>query len=106
MKYTVVERAAEAASEKAVTPKKLYVEEEGTIVHITLKPEAHLPSHETPVNVVFYVVEGEIRIDIGEESEVFGPDSMVESPKNIPHALTNAGSGKTARILVIKMPSP
>ncbi len=106
MKYTIVDRAAEASSEKGVNPNRLYVEEEGTMVHITLKPEAHLPAHETPVNVVFYVLEGEIRIDIGDESEVFGPDSMVESPKDIPHALTNASSEKTARILVIKMPSP
>ena len=106
MRYRNIEVKEASALENGVNPERIYVEEEGTIVHITLKPEAHLPSHRTPVNVVFYVVEGSIRIDIGEESQVFTKDQMIESPKDIPHALTNTSADRIARILVIKMPSP
>jgi quercetin dioxygenase-like cupin family protein len=105
MKYTIIDKAKEAASGKEVNPRRLYVEEEGTVAYITLKPNAVLSSHKTPENVVFYVLEGSIKIDIGEQSQVFKTDSMVESPKEIPHGLTNASSEEIARILGIKFPS-
>ena len=106
MEYKTIEVKEPDQLEKEVNPERIYVAQEGTIVHITLKPGATLPSHKTPVNVVFYVLEGAIQIDIGDESKVFTPNQMIESPKEIPHALTNADSESIARILVIKMPSP
>jgi quercetin dioxygenase-like cupin family protein len=103
MKYTVLDRNAELSG-KDVQPNRLYVEDDGTLAHIALKPNAVLPAHQSPENVLFYVLEGSIRIDIGEESQVFDAETMVESPSNIPHALTNASGEKDARILVIKLP--
>lgn len=84
---------------------KIYSAPEGEVVHIRFEPGAHLKAHKTPVNVVFYVVEGTATIQIGEESQDFATDTLIESPKDIPHAITNNGSG-TLRILVIKMPKP
>ncbi|HRY84791.1 MAG TPA: cupin domain-containing protein [Candidatus Cloacimonadota bacterium] len=84
---------------------KLYSQPEGELVHIRFEPGAHLKAHKTPVNVVFYVVEGTATIQIGEETADFAPDNMIESPKDIPHAITNNGSG-ILRVLVIKMPKP
>lgn len=84
---------------------KLYSAPEGEIVQINFEPGAHLPAHKTPVNVCFYVVEGTASLQIGDESQDFGAGSLVESPKDIPHAVTNPGEG-LLRILVIKMPKP
>lgn len=84
---------------------KLYSQPEGEIVHLVLKPGAHLKAHKTPVNVLFYVLEGEATLEIGDETQTFPQDSAVDSPKDIPHAVTNNGGGDL-RLLVIKMPKP
>ncbi len=106
MRHITIETAQLAENEKAVAPLKIYDHEEGAIVHLTLKPDAVLPAHKTPVNVAFYVLEGSISIEIGDEAQVFTPDMLIESPKDIPHALTNISSDAIARTLVIKMPRP
>ncbi len=106
MEYKTIDISDPTELVKAVNPEKIYVKEEGTIVHITLKPEGHLAAHKTPVNVVFFVLEGSIKILVGEEEKVFTANQMIESPANIPHALTNVSSDSIARTLVIKMPSP
>ena len=84
---------------------KLYSQPEGEIVHIEFEPKAHLKAHKTPVNVVFYVVEGTATLTIGEETKSFPAGTVIDSPKDIPHAVTNAGD-TLLRILVIKMPKP
>jgi len=84
---------------------KLYSQPEGEIVHIEFEPKAHLKAHKTPVNVAFYVVEGTATISIGEEVQSFPAGTIIDSPKDIPHAITNEGE-TPVRILVIKMPKP
>ncbi|PKN72209.1 MAG: cupin domain-containing protein [Candidatus Cloacimonetes bacterium HGW-Cloacimonetes-3] len=84
---------------------KIYSQPEGEIVHLALAPGAHLKAHATPVNVVFYVLEGTATISIGEEKQSFPKDTTIDSPKAIPHAVTNEGEGNL-RLLVIKMPKP
>ncbi|MGM0432443.1 MAG: cupin domain-containing protein [Spirochaetota bacterium] len=106
MQYTHLHIAEEAASQKPVNPNIIHDGQEGVVVHITLQPGAHLKTHTTPVHVVFYVLSGSIQIDIGSESGVFSADTVVESPKDIPHALTNTSTEEPARILVMKMPKP
>ena len=59
--------------------------------------------HITPVDVLFYVVEGEGVVEIGDESQKVGPDTLVESPARIPHRWYNEGPG-TVRFLVMKVP--
>ncbi|MCB5254218.1 MAG: cupin domain-containing protein [Candidatus Cloacimonadaceae bacterium] len=84
---------------------KIYVQPEGEIVHIEFEPKAHLKAHKTPVNVAFFVLEGTATLTIGEESSSFPAGTIIDSPKNIPHAVTNEGD-TLMRILVIKMPKP
>lgn len=106
MTYKQLHITEEAASQKPVNPNIIHDGQEGVVVHITLQPGGHLKTHTTPVHVVFYVLEGSIQIDIGSESEVFTADTVVESPKDIPHALTNTSDKEPARILVMKIPKP
>jgi hypothetical protein len=68
---------------------KIYSQPEGEIVHLALAPGAHLKA----------------TISIGEEKQSFPKDTTIDSPKAIPHAVTNEGEGNL-RLLVIKMPKP
>jgi quercetin dioxygenase-like cupin family protein/Pyruvate/2-oxoacid:ferredoxin oxidoreductase delta subunit len=84
---------------------KVYDAPEGEIVYMALEPGAVIAPHITPVNVAFYVLEGTITLQIGDEKQAFPADTVIDSPKDIPHAVYNE-SGAPARILVIKMPKP
>jgi mannose-6-phosphate isomerase-like protein (cupin superfamily) len=55
--------------------------------------------------VVFYVVEGNGVVEIGDEKVKVGPDTVVESPAGIPHRVANEGH-EPFRFLVIKAPRP
>ncbi|MEF3695220.1 MAG: cupin domain-containing protein [Candidatus Cloacimonadota bacterium] len=100
-----ISEIAPVLNKNGMTGTKIYSAPEGEIVHIAFEPGAHLPAHKTPVNVAFFVVEGIATIQIGEETQEFPVNTTIESPKEIPHAITNNGSG-LLRILVIKMPKP
>ena len=88
-----------------VDVRKLYDKESAQIMHMTLKPGQSLKPHKTPVDVVFYILEGNATVLVGEETLTFGPDTLVESPANIVHCLSNNDSIDT-RIIVIKAPRP
>ena len=72
---------------------------------MALKPGQSLKPHKTPVDVFFFIVEGTPTIHIGDESEVCEADTLVESPADIVHYLSN-DSNSLARILVVKAPRP
>lgn len=84
---------------------RIYDKEEGQIIHLELAAGAGLKAHITPVNVVFYILEGIADITIGEERKSFTADNLIESPKDIPHAVYNNGED-TLRLLVMKLPKP
>ena len=42
---------------------------------------------------------------VGKEKQIVEPNSLIESPKDIPHCIYN-NSEKIARILVVKTPRP
>ena len=88
-----------------VAVKKLYNFKYATIIHIELKSGEKLKLHKTPVDVCFYVLEGEGIVEIGEEKQVVIKDQLIFSPINIPHRLSNE-SEKDFRFLVIKTPTP
>lgn len=79
--------------------------ESAQVVHITLQPGEALKKHITPVDVVFYVLQGQGVVEIGEESAVVASDTLIESPAKIPHRWINESHG-TLRILVVKAPRP
>jgi mannose-6-phosphate isomerase-like protein (cupin superfamily) len=75
------------------------------VAHITLKPGESLKKHITPVDVVFYVLEGKGVVEIGDERKEVGSDTLIESPAKIPHRWMNEND-KVLRILVVKTPRP
>lgn len=88
-----------------VDVRKLYAFQHATIVHIELKPGESLKKHITPVDVLFYVLEGNGIVEIGEESREISKDQLIFSPARKVHRLLNKSSA-TFRFLVIKVPTP
>lgn len=89
----------------SVDAKKLHDNDYVQVVHMLLKPGESLKKHVTPVDVFFYVLEGEGIVEIGDEKLKIGKDTLVDSPKDIPHCLYNEGD-KDFRVLVVKTPKP
>ena len=52
----------------------------------------------------WYVLEGELRFRLGEETLEVGAGGGVLAPKGIPHAYGNARRGETARYLLVMTP--
>ncbi len=88
-----------------VDVRPLYNKETAQVVHILLKPGETLLPHITPVDVFFYILEGEATVTIGEETRSVGPDHLVESPADILHNVANNGE-EPMRFLVVKAPRP
>jgi mannose-6-phosphate isomerase-like protein (cupin superfamily) len=84
---------------------KLYDSPDAQVMHITLKPGEALKKHITPVDVFFYVLEGTGMVEIGEEKREVSRDTLIESPKDIPHCWYNE-STEVFRVLVVKTPRP
>ncbi len=105
MKWTNFREAEQAQTPHGVKVCKLYDTPDAQAVHITLEPGESLKRHITPVDVFFYVLEGTGVVEIGEEKRVVSRDTLIESPKDIPHCWYNE-SDATFRVLVVKAPRP
>jgi len=88
-----------------VDVRKMYDDESAQIMHITLRKGETLKPHKTPVDVCFYILEGNPTIHIGDEAISYPVDTLIESPANIVHHISNENESM-ARILVIKAPRP
>ena len=84
-----------------VDVRDLYSDGTAQITHILLKPGESLKPHLTPVDVAFYVLEGNGHVLIGEEKQEVSQGTLIESPKMIVHCWYNE-SDKDLRVLVIK----
>ncbi len=105
MKVTRVSQTITKANPHKVDTRLLYDKDSAQAVHIQLNPGESLKPHLTPVDVFFYILEGTPTIHVGDEKQTLEPDTLVESPENIVHFISNNSTG-TARILVVKAPKP
>ncbi|HEY3272752.1 MAG TPA: cupin domain-containing protein [Methanocella sp.] len=105
MKLTEVKDFEPGKNPHNVETRIVHDTEKAMVVHILLKPGESLRKHITPVDVVFYVLEGHGVIEIGDERKEAGPDTVIESPARIPHRWINNSPG-LFRVLVMKLPRP
>lgn len=105
MKTITINQAEPKQNPHGVEVKALYAQPDAQVMHMSLKPGEALKPHKTPVDVFFYVLEGNPTIYIGDESFVAEKDTLIESPKEIVHYISNE-SQSLARILVVKTPNP
>lgn len=102
MKITKVTDVSSFNNPHGVQAKKIFESSHAAVIHMALNPGENLKSHATPVDVFFYILEGEPTIEIGNEREKVCKDSIIESPADIPHCVYNE-SDSIARFLVVKL---
>ena len=88
-----------------VDVRRLYESPHALVSHLTLRPGERLLRHVTPVDVFFYVLEGTGTVEVGEEKLEVSRDTLVDSPRDIPHCWYNDGDG-VLRVLIVKVPRP
>jgi len=103
MKITKVADAPSHQNPHGVDARKLYDTEHAQAVVLTLQPGERLKRHITPVDAIFFVLEGRGIVEIGDEKEEVGADTLIDSPAKIPHCWYNE-SDSVLRILVVKVP--
>jgi mannose-6-phosphate isomerase-like protein (cupin superfamily) len=103
MEITRVRDVEPGKNPHGVDAKMIYSHENASVTIITLKPGESLKRHITPVDVFFYVLEGEGVVEVGEEKETTGKDTVIHSPAKVAHRWYNE-SKKPLRFLVAKTP--
>jgi len=103
MKITRVSDAQVHQNPHGVDARKLYDSEHAQVVVITLQPGEQLKKHITPVDAIFFVLEGTGVVEVGDEKEEVGANTLIDSPANIPHCWYNE-SDAVFRVLVVKVP--
>jgi mannose-6-phosphate isomerase-like protein (cupin superfamily) len=88
-----------------IDARNLYDGEHAIVTHILLHPGEQLKKHITPVDAIFYVLEGTGIVEIGDEKLKVTQDTLIDSPAKIPHCWYNK-SNKVLRVLVTKVPKP
>lgn len=68
----------------------LYMTDHAQAVHMTLGPGESLRRHVSPVDVLFYVLEGTGVVEVAVEKDDIGPDTLIDCPRMIPHCRYNA----------------
>ncbi|WP_440950622.1 cupin domain-containing protein [Methanosphaerula subterraneus] len=102
MKCTDVSMVQPSQNPHQVDVRRIFESPALSAVVISLQPGESLKKHITPVDVLFYVLEGTGVVEIGEEQQAVGKDVAVESPAGIPHRWINE-SDALFRVLVLKM---
>ncbi len=105
MKIINALQAPEAPNPHDVSARALHNTEHVQVSMVTLQPGEALKRHVTPVDVFFYIIEGEGIVEIGDEQESVSADMLIDSPAGIPHRLLNQGDA-VFRFLVVKTPRP
>jgi len=102
MKITEVAKTAPARNPHNVDVRRIFESPDASVVIITLGPGESLKKHATPVDVLFYVLEGTGTVEIGDERQSVETDTMVESPAMIAHTWINE-SAAVFRLMVVKL---
>jgi len=105
MNMVRVSEQPSANNPHGIDVRRVYENEHALASHLTLKPGEKLIRHITPVDVFFYVLEGTGIVEVGNEELEVSRDTVIDSPKDIPHCWYNR-SDADLRILVVKVPRP
>jgi quercetin dioxygenase-like cupin family protein len=90
-------------NKKGILMKTLVDHKDATVRNLLLKPNQSIPPHQVPVHVLFYVIEGQGTINIGEQSYAVKNQDMVTCSPNTPMSVQASSTGLS--FLNIKTPS-
>jgi quercetin dioxygenase-like cupin family protein len=102
MKITKVESVTVFQNPHEVEAKRIYENQKASVIYMALKPGQSLKKHTTPIDVFFYILEGKGIVEIGDEKQEVEKETLIESPKGIPHLLKNTGKNIFS-FLVVKL---
>jgi quercetin dioxygenase-like cupin family protein len=105
MKCLKIEEGKLALDKDGALCRQLYDSPEAAVFHIQVSPGGSVTPHITPVDMEFYVLEGRGIFILGEEKRELEAGVLLQSPRGVPHGMTNPGPG-TLRVLAIKNPRP
>lgn len=105
IKTTTVDNASAKETPHDALVRMLHNTEHVQVVHISIEPGKALRKHITPVDAAFFILEGIATVEIGDESADIETNSLVDSPANIPHRVSNNGKERLS-FIVIKTPRP
>ena len=105
MKYTSINTAPIKSNPHGVESRPVLNTVHAQAVHLKFEQGQKLRRHITPVDVFFYILEGEGVVEVGDEQLEVTQGMVIESPKDIPHRIMNPSEG-TLRVLVVKTPRP
>mgnify|MGYP006304169047 CR=1 FL=1 len=105
MKTIKISEAEARKNPHNVDARKLYDSQHAMVTHIKLEPGEKLKRHITPVDAIFFVLEGKGIVEIGDEKQEVEKDTLIDSPAKIPHCWYNE-SDEVLRVLVTKVPKP
>jgi quercetin dioxygenase-like cupin family protein len=105
MKIVNAPTAPESPNPHGVKAQGLHATDHVQVIMLSLEPGEALKWHITPVDVFFYILEGEGIVEIGDERETVSADMLIDSPAGIRHRLQNE-SDEIFRVLVVKTPRP
>jgi len=103
MNITKVADAPVHQNPHGIDARKLYDTEHAQAVALTLQPGEQLKRHITPVDAIFFVLEGTGIVEVGDEKEEVSANTLIDSPAKIPHCWYNE-SDAVLRVLVVKVP--
>jgi quercetin dioxygenase-like cupin family protein len=90
-------------NKKGVLMKTLVDHQNATVRNLMLKPKQSIPPHQVAVDVLFYILEGQGSIHIGDETYTVKNQDMVTCPPNTPMSVQASHTGMS--FLNIKTPS-
>lgn len=69
-------------------------------IELTVTPSGGTPLHRLTVDKLFYVVDGEVELVVGDQRRVTGPGGSAWIPAGVDHAVRNPAD-RPARLLVV-----
>jgi mannose-6-phosphate isomerase-like protein (cupin superfamily) len=105
IKTVKVSEAPEIPNPQKLDARRLHDTEHAQVMHISLAPGGVVAKHTVTVDVVFFVLEGNGIVEIGDEQVEVSRDTLVYGPANLPRGLVNNGKGPF-RVLIIRTPRP
>jgi len=86
----------------AVRMKPMMIGDQMTLLEIQYPPGAGAPLHTHQHETLCYVVEGSVKVVVGDEEFVLGVGDVCKHPQGVPHSIEGL---KQAKVLEIKSPA-
>ena len=102
MKVTKVDSVSVFQNPHEVEAKKIYENEKASVIHMSLTLGQSLRKHTAPNDVFVYILEGKGIVEIDDEKQEVGKNTIIEIPKGSLHLLKNT-SKQVFKFLAVKL---